>query len=202
MICSKHRCEYVDGGCIECKKELGLSMTKAQKKTLGVMQSNFTNCPTRGSECDCADECQRLKNLNRTVPIAHFEYRGQEGSTRGSAVDYVKQHAVFLRDGREFIVSEQQPVTFDDAVEMVAREIAGLVIKKQHDYGHDNINAFGETGVIVRISDKVARLRNIFKTGKTPANEAIDDTYMDLAGYAIIALMLRRDWFKLELEGE
>jgi hypothetical protein len=90
--------------------------------------------------------------------------------------------------------------TFDEACKLVASDIADLVIRKQHDYGHGNILAFGEFGVLVRASDKFERLKNL--QGKEAKNEAIDDTWMDVAGYAILALMLRRGVFTLPLEPE
>ena len=87
---------------------------------------------------------------------------------------------------------------FDEACQQIASEIVKLICEKQHDYGHDNINAFGELGLLVRTNDKIARLKNLI--GKEGITEPRIDAWRDIAGYAIIALMLDRDWFKLELE--
>ena len=67
-----------------------------------------------------------------------------------------------------------------------------LMDKKQQDYGSGNISAFGEFGVIVRLNDKMERLKNLSKM-PTVKNESIEDTYQDIANYAIIALLLRRN---------
>lgn len=84
---------------------------------------------------------------------------------------------------------------------MVANEIAALISAKQHDYGHGNILAFGEEGVLVRTSDKWERLKHLYsKRSGEGLVEPLEDAWMDLAGYAIIALMLRRGWFTLELD--
>jgi len=90
------------------------------------------------------------------------------------------------------------PESFEEACYQVALEVADLVISKQRDYGHDNINAFGEFGVLVRTNDKVARLRNLH--GKEGVTEPRIDAWRDIAGYAIIALMLDNHTFKLELK--
>lgn len=67
--------------------------------------------------------------------------------------------------------------------------------RKQRDYGSSNIAAFGEYGVMVRVWDKVSRLRNLLQNVKDPANESVEDTWLDLANYAIIGLMCRRgEW--------
>jgi hypothetical protein len=90
--------------------------------------------------------------------------------------------------------------SWQEAAFQQAQDVAKLLISKQHDYGHGNINAFGELGVLVRASDKIERLKNLHKRRDTPSNESVDDTWMDLAGYAIIALMIRRGWFDLPLK--
>lgn len=94
------------------------------------------------------------------------------------------------------------PVTFEDAVRRVAEDCAALLISKHRDYGPGNILAFGELGVLIRAHDKVQRLRNLLWERREPQHESVDDTWMDLANYALIALMLRRGWFELPLGGD
>ena len=89
-------------------------------------------------------------------------------------------------------------MTFNEACQTIANELVELICKKQHDYGHSNINAFGELGLVIRTNDKITRLRTLI--GKEGITEPRIDAWRDIAGYAIIALMLDRDWFKLELD--
>jgi len=72
--------------------------------------------------------------------------------------------------------------------------------KKQHDYGHENINAFGIIGIAVRISDKIARYKNLQDRANSVADETFLDTLMDMVGYAVLARMLDNGSFHLELE--
>ena len=81
---------------------------------------------------------------------------------------------------------------------MCAHVIATLC-KKQHDYGHENIARFGRTGLLVRVHDKIARLNNLLSRGVDPANETIEDTYVDIVGYSAIGMMVERGWFGLQL---
>ena len=86
-------------------------------------------------------------------------------------------------------------ITFSDDVTKIASEISLLIVRKQLDYGSKNIsNAPGGAmnGLIVRMHDKMARWVNLFNSKTTPKNESIEDTLMDIAGYAIIALMVQR----------
>tara|TARA_R110000824_G_scaffold400220_2_gene607275 strand:- start:620 stop:925 length:306 start_codon:yes stop_codon:yes gene_type:complete len=91
--------------------------------------------------------------------------------------------------------------SYEDACREVALEIAQVVISKQHDYGHDNILAFREKGLVVRLWDKVARLKNLmWENEYNPMNESVLDTFIDIAGYAIIAVMLAKGSFTNKLQ--
>jgi len=78
--------------------------------------------------------------------------------------------------------------------------LAELLIKKQKDYGPKNISlAPGGplNGLRVRMFDKLARINNLVETGVTPENESLRDSFMDIANYAIIAMMvLDNKWDK------
>lgn len=96
----------------------------------------------------------------------------------------------------------REPQTFE-LVEVLL-EYAVLFDAKQRDYGPNNIGEFGEFGVLVRANDKMERLKRLLRPGApAPSNESIEDSWMDLLGYAAIALMVRRGrWLdepKLEL---
>jgi len=94
------------------------------------------------------------------------------------------------------------PECFEDACRQAALELAELVIRKQRDYGHENINAFGELGILVRVNDKVSRLKNLILNKKEAVAEPKDDAWDDLGGYSIIQRMRRQGTFDLELKKE
>lgn len=73
------------------------------------------------------------------------------------------------------------------------------LIRKQRDYGPENIRRFGRQGLMVRMHDKIARLENLTSNEKNPNNESIDDTVMDIAGYAAIGIMWENQKFLLPL---
>ena len=76
------------------------------------------------------------------------------------------------------------------------------MLKKQADYGYENILSFGELGVLVRANDKIARLKNLLTKKKDPENESVEDSWRDLLNYSLIALMLRRGSFRLPLKNK
>lgn len=76
-----------------------------------------------------------------------------------------------------------------------------LHLDKNQDYSPMNILATGFIGVVTRLWDKMARLMNLtgfdirrgtLNVAKEPKNESIDDTLLDMANYAVIALILKR----------
>lgn len=102
------------------------------------------------------------------------------------------------------------PHTWNDAIRHIFREQMALMVRKQQDYGPGNINAFGELGLVVRLSDKIERLKHLlFETDAhgrlvpraiAPQNEPVEDTYRDILNYALIALMVRHQWWNLPFD--
>jgi len=83
----------------------------------------------------------------------------------------------------------KQEITKDYLVKML--KCAGLFDKKQHDYGPDNIAQFGDLGVLIRLNDKIQRLRTLYMSGEQPefTDEAFADTWMDIHVYGVIGWM-------------
>ena len=89
---------------------------------------------------------------------------------------------------------------------MVAKEIFELFKEKQKDYGPHNIGLSQDAGIVTRMTDKFMRLHTLYGAMNDPdfsgpQCESINDTWKDVADYAIIALMCRRgDWPKSTLK--
>lgn len=89
---------------------------------------------------------------------------------------------------------------FEDDVRIIYDELMSVLLKKHRDYGPRNIaDAPGGplNGLRVRIHDKVARINNLVDNNSKPQYESLEDSFKDLANYAIIALLVLRDkWDK------
>jgi len=77
---------------------------------------------------------------------------------------------------------------------------ADLLLRKHRDYGPKNIaDAPGGAlnGLRVRIHDKLARINHLIDTGAKPSNESLRDSFMDMANYAMIGLIvIDENWSK------
>jgi hypothetical protein len=93
---------------------------------------------------------------------------------------------------------EQSP--FEKAVSSKYIEAENLLLRKHKDYGPKNISGSpggAINGLRVRIHDKLARINNLYDSGVTPQNESLRDSFIDMANYAIIALLVLDDeWDK------
>jgi len=82
---------------------------------------------------------------------------------------------------------------FDRDVRYRFDECLELLLRKHLAYGPSNIgNAPGGAlnGLQVRIHDKLARINNLIATGHKPDSEPLRDSFLDLANYSVIALMV------------
>ena len=83
---------------------------------------------------------------------------------------------------------------------MSSSDIHTILVKKQRDYGPDNIARYGQMGLTIRTHDKIARLENLISSGAEPENESVVDTFIDIVGYSAIAMMWIRGTFLLPME--
>ena len=70
--------------------------------------------------------------------------------------------------------------------------IHNMYITKNHDYGdsvHDTYMKYGITSFLVRLEDKLNRARTISKKEQLVKDEKLMDTLLDMANYAILAVM-------------
>jgi hypothetical protein len=92
-------------------------------------------------------------------------------------------------------MSQQSPY-LDQAFADELHKLLEIFIKKHKDYGKDNILDNGELGIIFRINDKLRRLQNLASKNDPAVNENVQDSWQDIAVYAVIALLLKDGRFK------
>lgn len=100
-------------------------------------------------------------------------------------------------------MAKTKPTTLDQAFLDVTEELFETFLKKHRDYGKGNILAIEELGIALREAEKVERLKHLLKTNSDPQNESIEDNWIDVGVYAVIALLYRRGHFqKLEVDAK
>ena len=104
---------------------------------------------------------------------------------------------------------EEHYPTMTNEFKRIQGEQYKLFCRKQYDYGPMNI-AMGTdlskmediklaiTALVVRINDKVTRLINlVIKNDREGVNESVDDSFVDLSVYGVIAQIVRnKKWAK------
>ena len=90
----------------------------------------------------------------------------------------------------------------------ISEEMYEMFARKHMDYGLNNIALGGDltndedkkfslTGLAIRLTDKISRLKNLLINGKNYVKgEGMEDTFIDIANYGIIGLIVGRDKWK------
>ena len=113
-----------------------------------------------------------------------------------------------IKKDKAMDIEEHYPQTCDGFQE-ITRNMYELFKKKQADYGPSNIGMGKDKietdadversmiGLSVRMNDKIQRLLNLILDRRDPQNESIDDNLIDIANYAVMALLVRgKEWGK------
>ena len=106
------------------------------------------------------------------------------------------------------IFEEEYPDLSNEFIRIQA-EMYAMFAAKHMDYGLNNIALGGDivnnsddkqfslTGLCIRLTDKISRLKNLLINGRSfVEGEGMEDTFIDIANYGIIGLLVGRDKWK------
>ena len=137
--------------------------------------------------------------------------------------DSVKKYHEMVSDKIGLGAIDQQGTKVSEAVEVfeneypelseefkrITEEMYEMFARKHMDYGLNNIALGGDiinnkddkkfslTGLCIRLTDKISRLKNLLINGRSfVKGEGMEDTFIDIANYGIIGLLVGRDKWK------
>lgn len=106
------------------------------------------------------------------------------------------------------IFEEEYPELAEE-FQNIQEEMYEMFARKHMDYGlnnialggdllnNDNDKKFSLTGLAIRLTDKISRLRNLLVNGKNYVKgEGMEDTFIDVANYGVIGLLVGRNKWK------
>lgn len=118
-----------------------------------------------------------------------------------------------IKVGKNYLVQNEEgdQVTLDpeDPFEKVLIDMVRTNRRKRKDYAVDSdvfsnfrsTAGWTKTGrpewsALFNVAQKLARLQSLAENGRLnePANEAVEDTFLDLAVYSVIAYAIYREW--------
>ena len=117
----------------------------------------------------------------------------------------------FMDDETNQIITifEEEYPDLANEFQNIQDEMYEMFARKHMDYGLNNIALGGDivnnsddkkfslTGLAIRLTDKISRLRNLMVNGKNYVKgESMEDTFIDVANYGIIGLLVGRDKWK------
>ena len=106
-------------------------------------------------------------------------------------------------------VFEKEYPELSKEFKQIQKEMYEMFAAKHMDYGLNNIALGGDivnnsddkqfslTGLCIRLTDKISRLKNLLINGRSfVEGEGMQDTFIDIANYGIIGLLVGRDKWK------
>ena len=117
----------------------------------------------------------------------------------------------FMNDETNQIITifEEEYPDLANEFQNIQDEMYEMFARKHMDYGLNNIALGGDivnnsddkkfslTGLAIRLTDKISRLRNLMVNGRNYVEgEGMEDTFIDIANYGIIGLLVGRNKWK------
>ncbi len=106
-------------------------------------------------------------------------------------------------------VFEHEYPELSEEFKQIQKEMYEMFARKHLDYGLNNIALGGDivnnsddkqfslTGLCIRLTDKISRLKNLLVNGRSfVEGEGMEDTFIDIANYGIIGLLVGRNKWK------
>ena len=105
-------------------------------------------------------------------------------------------------------VFEREYPELSDEFKKIQKEMYEMFARKHMDYGLQNISLGGDltqendkkfslTGLAIRLTDIISRLRNLLTNGRNfVKGEGMEDTFIDIANYGIIGMLVGRNKWK------
>ena len=81
-----------------------------------------------------------------------------------------------------------------DTLDSLLEEIKEVLLSKGKQYGHEIQRLTGNKGNVIRLMDKIFRLKNTIIDNPGIADP--EDAWLDLLGYSILAVLTSRGYFK------
>ena len=149
--------------------------------------------PLEGPMCSVPNTVRQKKNttnrpINQNQTLTEKEGRVSMPVTLKQDLDFVDETIIVAE------IKLKLNLTTKAAEEFVRIALANALLmnRKQLDYGPTNISEFGPIGAIMRMNDKMQRIKHLHKGGrrKKAQNESLMDSFRDISNYGIIAMML------------
>lgn len=74
----------------------------------------------------------------------------------------------------------------------ITNNMVKIYVAKNHDYGNsfeESLDEFGLVASVVRMGDKMNRIKSLIKKEAQVKDESIKDTLLDIANYAVMTIM-------------
>lgn len=137
-----------------------------------------------------------LEEINWTPNSTETCYCFNEG-TFGNVMSCEEDYGYTILEFENYIFDEPtQEIVPKNVIyhEVICTMLNKMYAEKNSDYGNNfaKVRAEFPNSILIRLSDKLERLKTLYKQDAKVKDETIEDTLMDLANYAIMELVERK----------
>lgn len=89
--------------------------------------------------------------------------------------------------------------SFEFSLDKITSDIVDLLVRKNANYGNSfdrQMDEYGMIAAVIRLDDKMSRLRALTKGEQDKVGESVDDTLRHIVGYTLLTL----NWLATETE--
>lgn len=150
-------------------------------------------------EHDCCADCPVTDKEDTEYLCARFDRNELSDISIDTLLEILENESESIENKATHIGAVYVGTEADAKVELhreICEEIHDLYELKNHDYGDSFGKGFKEYGLImpvIRLEDKLNRLKQLVNKEGLVKDESVEDTLMDLANYAIMTILERRE---------
>ena len=181
--------------CKDCKFDNGMWDKWKPICKLGKLERLEKLCKAH----DCCADCPVTDKEDTEYLCARFKHRELSEESIDTLLKILENELESIENKAAHIGAVYVGTEADAKVELhreICDEIHELYEIKNHDYGDSFGKGFREYGLImpvIRLEDKLNRLKQLVNKEGLVKDESVDDTLIDLANYAIMTILEMRE---------
>jgi hypothetical protein len=163
---------------------------------MGRMKEILTEMQELGIDPNTKEGAAKFAEMVNERKMTPQEYAEEANRQSGTLVGVTGPFEKLDNSMKEQIRRSNANAAFEEAVQQKFQHAKHVLLSKHKDYGPKNIahSPGGPlNGLRVRMWDKFARINNLIDSKKNPQHESLRDSFLDMANYAIIAMLVLDD---------
>lgn len=141
------------------------------------------------------DELEELRTHDSRPGILYYVRKSQSKEEKELQSFLDEYKGIQLENGitsvSEALYKASTMSGFEFSLDKITSDIVDLLVRKNANYGNSfdrQMDEYGMIAAVIRLDDKMSRLRALTKGEPDKVGESVDDTLRDIVGYTLLTL--------------